>query len=173
MSCSNRLIVSASAKYEEGITKCLEILSVLGTVIPTEITPDIHARELAEVKELLRGKSRQELLSLPVMLETQYLVSGWWSNIDSREVFVTPHFTQHFILQAAMQFMNHALTMTFIARPSLNPILVFRMVKMSMVHGISNISTFAFACYGALLVIDRDIEGGYMMGRVATEMTKR
>lgn len=72
-----------------------------------------------------------------------------------------------------MQFMNHALTMTFIARPLLNPILVFRMVKMSMVHGISNVSAFAFACYGAYLVIDRDIEGGYMMGRVATEMTKR
>lgn len=73
-----------------------------------------------------------------------------------------------------MQFMNHALTMTFIARPLLNPILVFRMVKMSMEHGISNISAFAFACYGAYLVgIDRGIEGGHMMGRVATEMTKR
>lgn len=73
-----------------------------------------------------------------------------------------------------MQFMNHALTMTFIARPLLNPILVLRMVKMSMEHGISNISAFAFACYGAYLVgIDRDIEGGHMMGRVATEMTKR
>jgi len=47
-------------------------------------------------------------------------------------------------------------------------------VKMSMEHGISNISAFAFACYGAYLVgIDRDIEGGHMMGRVATEMTKR
>jgi hypothetical protein len=72
-----------------------------------------------------------------------------------------------------MQFMNHALTMTFIARPLLNPILVFRMVKMSMEHGICNISAFAFACYGAYLVIDHDLEGGHMMGRVATEMTKR
>lgn len=42
-----------------------------------------------------------------------------------------------------------------------------------MEHGMSNISAFAFACYGAYLVIDRDIEGGHLMGRVATEMTKR
>ena len=67
--------LSASSKYEEGIAKCLEILSLLGTVIPTEITTDVHIHEVAQVKELLRGKSRQELLSLPMMLETQYLVS--------------------------------------------------------------------------------------------------
>lgn len=68
------LIASASSKYEEGITKCLEILSLLGTEIPTEITADVHAKEASQVKELLRGKSRQELLSLPMMLDTQNLV---------------------------------------------------------------------------------------------------
>ena len=58
----------------------MEILSLLGTVIPTEITTDVHIHEVAQVKELLRGKSRQELLSLPMMLETQYLVSRCWSS---------------------------------------------------------------------------------------------
>ena len=51
-------------------------------------------------------------------------------------------------LQAAMQFMNHGLTMSFAAQPLLNPILVFRMVKMSIEHGVCNMSAFAFACYG-------------------------
>ena len=74
-----------------------------------------------------------------------------------------------------MQFMNHALTMTFITRPMLNPILVFRMVKMSIEHGICNISAFAFACYGAWLVSEPsfDVEGAHSIGRVATEMMKR
>lgn len=74
-----------------------------------------------------------------------------------------------------MQFMNHALTMTFITKPLLNPILVFRMVKMSIEHGVCNISAFAFACYGAWLVSEPtcDVEGGHSMGRVATEMMKR
>jgi len=49
------------------------------------------------------------------------------------------------------------------------------MVKMSIEHGICNISAFAFACYGALLINEPcyDIEGGHMMGRVATEMTAK
>jgi len=89
------------------------------------------------------------LLSLPMMSETRKL--------------------------AAMQFMNHALTMTFVAKPLLIPIIVLRMVKMSIEYGICNISAFAFACYGAWLVSEPscDVEGGHRMGRVATEMMKR
>lgn len=143
------LVDVASSRNEEGITKCLNILSHLGEEIPTDITTAVYVNEVAQVKQLLHGKSRQELLSLPTMLETQKL--------------------------AAMQFMNHALTMTFIARPMLNPILVFRMVKMSIEHGICNISAFAFACYGAWLVSEPsfDVEGAHSIGRVATEMMKR
>merc|ERR1712194_896376 len=141
--------LAASSKFIEGITKCLSILSQLGEVIPTEVTGDVYAEEVSQVKTLLHGKSRQELLSLPMMSETQKL--------------------------AAMQFMNHALTMTFIAKPLLNPIIVLRMVKMSIEHGVCNISAFAFACYGAWLVSEPscDVEGGHRMGRVATEMMKR
>ena len=71
--------------------------------------------------------------------------------------------------------MNHALTMTFVAKPLLNPIIVLRMVKMSIEYGICNISAFAFACYGAWLVSEPscDVEGGHRMGRVATEMMTR
>ena len=74
-----------------------------------------------------------------------------------------------------MQFMNHALTMTFVAKPLLNPIIVLRMVKMSIEHGICNISAFAFACYGAWLVNIpfSDVEGGHRMGRVAIEMMEK
>ena len=49
------------------------------------------------------------------------------------------------------------------------------MIKMSIEHGICNISAFAFACYGCVLINEpfSDIEGGHMMGRVATEMTAK
>ena len=74
-----------------------------------------------------------------------------------------------------MQFMNHALLMTYIARPKLNPILVFRMVRMSIEYGVCNVSSFAFACYGAWLVSQPldDFEGSHRMGLVAIEMMKR
>ena len=97
--------------------------------------------------------------------------------------------------------MNHALTMTYVAKPLLNPIIVFRMVKMTLQHGLCNIvscnmcpiafeshmlnrnnnvftvlqSAFAFSCYGGWLVTEPtcDVEGGHRMGRVATEMMNR
>jgi len=71
-----------------------------------------------------------------------------------------------------MQFMNHAVIMTYSFNPMLNPILVFRMVSLSTLHGMTNLSCFAFACYGALLVSEPscDIEEGHSMGRVATEI---
>ena len=124
----------------------------LGESIPSNITTEIYAEEVAQVKNLLNGpnpKSRQDLLSLPKMSDYQKL--------------------------AAMQFYNHCLSMSFVAEPLLNPLLVFRMVKMSIEHGITNISAFAFACYGAWLVSEPhcDIEEGHLMGRVAIEMMKR
>jgi hypothetical protein len=65
----------ASSQYSEGISKCITILSQLGEVLPVNITADIYRRELAQVKVLLKDKSRQELLSLPLMSNTQKMVS--------------------------------------------------------------------------------------------------
>ena len=66
--------LAASSKYDEGITECLNILAQLGEVIPTDITADVYRDEVIRVKQLLDGKSRTELLSLPLMLETKKLV---------------------------------------------------------------------------------------------------
>lgn len=67
--------ITASSKLEEGIEKCLSILAQLGEVYPTTITPDVFMSEDALVKQLLHGKSRQELLSLPIMSDPRKLVS--------------------------------------------------------------------------------------------------
>jgi hypothetical protein len=55
------------------------------------------------------------------------------------------------------------------------PIIAFRMVEISIEHGVCNITPFAFGVYGAFLVSTAvsDNEGGYRMGRVATELMKR
>lgn len=67
--------LAASGKFEDGIAKCVHMLSQLDECIPTDITAEVYALEVAQVKQLLHGKSRQELLSLPKMVETQKLVS--------------------------------------------------------------------------------------------------
>jgi len=50
-------------------------LTQLGEVIPADIAADVYTQEVAQVKQLLHGKSRQELLSLPIMADPQKLVS--------------------------------------------------------------------------------------------------
>lgn len=127
---------------------CISILLQLGEIIPTEVTEDIYANEVAEVKRSLKGKNREDLLCLPTMLDTSKL--------------------------AAMQFLNHALTLSFVFKPILNPIVVFRMVEISIQHGVCNLSAFAFACYGGWLVSfpTYDFDGGYTMGLVANDLMK-
>jgi predicted ATPase len=77
--------------------------------------------------------------------------------------------------QATMQFLNHLLYMVYVSKPSMAPIIAFRMVEISIEHGVCNITPFAFGVYGAFLVSTAvsDNEGGYRMGRVATELMKR
>mmetsp|Transcript_7205 Transcript_7205/g.14468 ORF Transcript_7205/g.14468 Transcript_7205/m.14468 type:complete len:159 (-) Transcript_7205:1142-1618(-) len=128
---------------------CVNVLSQLGETLPTAITEEIYNEEARSMKKLMRGKQQQHLLSLPNM-----------SNFNKL---------------AAMQFLNHALTLTYIWKPKLSPLIVFRMVKLTMRYGVCNLSSFAFGVYGAWLVsIPRpDFAGGYRMGRAAAEVMKR
>lgn len=74
-----------------------------------------------------------------------------------------------------MQFLNHLLYQVYASKPAMAPIIAFRMVEISIEHGVCNITPFAFGVYGAFLVSTAvsDNEGGYRMGRVATELMKR
>ena len=71
-----------------------------------------------------------------------------------------------------MQFLNLALDWAYIAKPELGPILVLRMVQISIAHGTCRISANAFGCYGAWLMNSKnsDYEKGYRMGKVALSL---
>ena len=118
--------LAASGKSNEGIKSCLNILSQLGEAIPHSITSDVYLSEVAQVQQLLHGKSKSDLLSLPMMTDQNKL--------------------------ATMQFLNHAIIMGFQNHPTLNAVLVFRMIKCSIRYGVCNVSPFAFATYGILQV---------------------
>lgn len=65
---------SATAKFEEGIKTCIFVLSQLGIAVPTEINLDIYSTEVCQVKQLMSGKTENDLLSLPLLVEKQKLV---------------------------------------------------------------------------------------------------
>ena len=74
-----------------------------------------------------------------------------------------------------MKFLNDALLVAYVVMPELCPIVVFRMVRISINHGVCDVSAFAFGCYGAWLVnpSNSDYEKGYRMGKVALSQLSR
>ena len=151
MNIYNNLVraLSSSGENEECLATCVNVLSQLGEFLPTNITPDIYREEVAKVKQALIGQSRQTLLSLPVMKDSNKLT--------------------------VMRFLNHMLIATYYSNPSLNPLVVFRMVRITVDFGVCNISAIAFACYGAWLAsnLNDDYEGAFTMGRVALDLMKK
>ncbi len=133
------------------IEKCKNVISELGDnfIDQVDIDEALFRRESLRVEQLLQDKSEDELISLPNMT-------------NDRKI-------------ATMQFLNHAVSSAFAVEPLLAPILIFRMVSLSVEYGVSDVSAFAFAGYGAWLVsaLKSDFEGGYRMGHVAIELNKR
>ena len=141
--------LSSSGKFDECINTCVSVLSELGESIPTTVTQEIYFEEVAQVREALIGRSRQDLLSLPVMA-------------DANKV-------------TAMRFLNHMLMVTYVSNPSLHPIVGFRMVRLTVAYGVCNIAAIAFSAYGTWLSssLNEDYDAAFTIGRVASElMTK-
>jgi tetratricopeptide (TPR) repeat protein len=131
------------------IEKCKSVLSQLGDDLPDQVDESLIQEESRRVEQLLKDKSEEELISLPKMT-------------NERKI-------------ASMQFLNHAISSAYSSDPLLAPILVARIVALSVEYGVCEISTFGFACYGSWLVsaLKSDFEGGYRMGHVAIELKKR
>ena len=141
--------LSSSGKCDECINTSVSVLSQLGEFIPTKITQEIYFDEVAKVRQSLIGLSRQDLLSLPVMTDFNKLT--------------------------AMRFLNHMLLATYASNPPMNPIVVFRMVRMTVEFGVCSISAIAFSCYGAWLAssLNDDYDVAFTMGRVASDLMKK
>ena len=147
----NNLVRSfwGAGQLDQGVSTCMRVLAQLGEVVPAQITAEAFHTEAARVKTILSGCSDDHLLSLPIMTDSNKL--------------------------ATMQFLNHLLHQVYTTKPVMAPIVAFRMIEISIQHGVCNIAPFAFGVYGSFLVSPgvSEIEGGYRMGRIATELMKR
>jgi len=141
--------LSSSGSCDECINTSVSVLSQLGEIIPTNITREIYFEEVTKVREALIGMSRKDLLSLSLMSDFNKLT--------------------------AMRFLNHMLLVTYASNPPLNPIIVFRMVRMTVEFGVCNIAAIAFSCYGAWLAssLNEDYDAAFTMGRVASDLVTK
>lgn len=75
---------------------------------------------------------------------------------------------------AAMQLLASICAAAFLALPPLFPLLVFKMVDLSVVYGNTLLTPFAYGAYGLILCgVVFDLETGYDFGQLALQLVER
>ncbi|NET56254.1 MAG: AAA family ATPase, partial [Symploca sp. SIO2E6] len=125
----------------------LDILGLMGISFPQQPTREQIQQELEATQAKLAGKKIEDLINLPEMTNPDYL--------------------------AAMVIMNRVFAALVIAAPQLMPLVICKMVNLSLQQGNTAISAPAYATYGLILCgVVEDIDGGYQWGQLALKLSE-
>lgn len=124
--CTMIYFLGSRNRQFEAIETALETLDELGESFPSSSPSSwrVYAEAL-HVKRLLNGLSHEAILKKPRMK-------------DAKKI-------------GAMQVMNHVALTAVYAAPNLAALLSFRMVELTIKHGLSALSSVGFAFYGMIL----------------------
>ena len=135
------LAYKAENKLLDAISTGLELLAQLGEKFPKKPAMMHVMMDLVKTKFMLRGKSNDRLQALPTMT-------------DSYKI-------------AAMRIMADIASSSYWATPTLFPLVIFRMVHLSLTYGNTAVSAFAFATYGVIMCgVLGDMKNGYEFGKL-------
>lgn len=138
----------AQNKLIEATKLGLEVLSKLGIKLPANPGKLSVVIDLILTRWLLRNKTADYFNRLPEMKDEQK--------------------------NAAMRIMNEISSSAYFVIPDLVPLLVFKMVSMTVKHGLSVKSPFSFAAYGFILSAHLgQIQKGTHMGEVALQLARK
>ncbi len=131
----------AENKLLEAIKTGLKVLEELGEKFPSKPTMVHVMWALVKSKIQLRGKDNDTLANLPAMT-------------DERKI-------------AAMRIMAGIASSSYWATPTLFPLIIFRMVSLSLKYGNTQVSSFAFATYGVIMCgVLGAMKSGYQYGKL-------
>jgi len=135
------LAYKAENKLLDAIKTGLELLKQLGEDFPSKPTMVHVMLDLVKTKIKLSGKTNDKLKDLPAMTD------------------------EHKI--AAMRIMADIASSSYWATPTLFPLVIFRMVNLSLKYGNTAISAFAFATYGVIMCgVLGQMRNGYEFGKL-------
>jgi predicted ATPase len=119
-----------------------KVLADLGEPFPATGRTLTIVFEFMKTKRMLRNLSDDDILNLPRMYDTRKL--------------------------AAMRIMILLFTYSVTGRPTLAPLIAFRLVQATLSHGLSGMASNGFACVGMLLCVAfGDIDLGIRLARVS------
>ncbi|NJL39579.1 MAG: AAA family ATPase, partial [Leptolyngbyaceae cyanobacterium SM1_4_3] len=132
----------------EALNTALEVLELLGITFSDEAGESELNEALMETQRLLIGKQPEDLINLPAMTEPTNRI--------------------------AMRILTHASYPSFIANPTLFPLIVLKMVNLSLTSGNAIESSSAYANYGLMLCsVLEDIQQGYQFGQLAVNLLEQ
>ncbi|TVP48413.1 MAG: GAF domain-containing protein [Mongoliibacter sp.] len=135
------LAFKAENKLLEAIKTGLEVLEQLGEKFPSKPTMAHVMVALLKSKIQLSGKNNDTLANLPPMEDE--------------------------IKIAAMRIMAGIASSSYWATPTLFPLIIFRMVSLSLKYGNTQVSSFAFATYGVIMCgVLGAMKSGYQFGKL-------
>jgi histidine kinase len=138
----------AQNKTLDAVKLGLQILQKMGIRLPLRPGKLTVLKDLLQTKLLLRNKTIDYFDSLPEMKEPEK--------------------------NAAMRILSDIISASFFAVPNLVPLLVFKMVSLTVKHGLSRKSPFSFVAYGYILsVFLNEKDKGIRFGEIALHLAKK
>lgn len=142
------MALRSQGRFLEVVEIGLHVLQQLGIEFPPQPTPADITAAYERSRQVWQGRDPLSLLDLPTMQDPRLL--------------------------AAMQILTKIVSSTHIAAPSLLPLLVFKELELSVQHGNSPISIFAYADYGLILCgIMDDLPTGYEFGKLSLALLEK
>lgn len=138
----------AQNKALEAINIALAFLKLLGLEFPENPSQSDVQIEMEKTASNLLNTSIEDLIHLPEMTESQTL--------------------------AAMRILSSAITLAYQTVPELMPLICFTQINLSLKHGNSPLSAFAYVAYGLMLCgAVGEIESGYQFGKLALNLVAK
>ncbi|BAZ21459.1 serine/threonine protein kinase and signal transduction histidine kinase with GAF and PAS/PAC sensor [Kalymmatonema gypsitolerans NIES-4073] len=138
----------SQGNLKEAVKIGLQVLNLLGVILPEEPSQLDIQRGMEETASLLAGQEIEELINLPKMTEPEKL--------------------------AAMVVLSSIASASFIAVPNLFLLIALSKINLSIKYGNTELSPFAYGQYTVVLCgILQDIESAYKFGKLSLKLGER
>jgi len=135
-------------KYRETVDTGLEVLRMLGVRFPKKQSKLHVVAGVVATKAKIGRRQPEDFLDLPEMDDPELL--------------------------ATMRIMGVLCAASYFVAPNLMPLLIFKLVQLSIKHGVTGVSCFGFSAYGLVLSAHLgDFDGGYRYGVLGQKLVDR
>eukprot|EP00977_Amphora_coffeiformis_P028339 scaffold34931_cov175-Amphora_coffeaeformis.AAC.4 len=141
------MVLAATERTETAIDTAIDILGKIGLRLSSRPGVWTIRQESRTVRRLLKGKSDEQLLRLPIM-----------TNLEKVN---------------AMRILNLVYTHTLLSRVEMNSLTCLKMMQLTLNFGHSVMSSVAFAAYAVNRVVSRDIKEGCRFAELSLVIQKQ